>query len=172
MIKVNMNTFAQRLNVALSKLGLTQVEAAKKCGIRQQTLSYIIQKNLASSKLAPKIASALAINPEWLIHGRGRFKEVQVIGIPILHSIIMLNSFLRHELDKEEVKYIFTTLSLGDDAFAYLLEPTKLVLCSQGRSDFSEKEYLTINNYKVFVTEKREKQSFPIVEWRGRYVSF
>lgn len=169
-----MNTFAERLKVAIAKRGLSQAEAARKCSIAQQSFNYIIANNLNSSKLAPQIASSLGINPEWLILGHGRFEENKIYGLPIIHSPYMLKKFIKNEIDENSLDYTVININLGDLAFAYLLETKKMIICSSEiiTTQNQNVEYLTIEELAASITKKKGKISFPIFEWRIRNVDY
>lgn len=167
-----MNTFAERLRIAINKRGISQAEAARTCGIAQQSLNYIITNNLKSSKLAPLIASSLGINPEWLILGHGKFEENKVYELPIIHSPYMLKKFIRNELDENTLEYTVINLNLGSSAFAYLLESKKMAICSNEIIHDQNQEYLCIRESNVIITNTKEEHSFPIFEWRIRNVDY
>jgi transcriptional regulator with XRE-family HTH domain len=169
-----MNTFAERLKIAIAKRGISQAEAARLCGIAQQSLNYIITNNLNSSKLAPHIASALGINPEWLILGQGKFEENKVYELPIIHSPYMLKKFMRNELEEKSLDYTVININLGDLAFAYLLNAKKMVICSTKvlNAQNQKLEYLNIEESATSVTDKQGELSFPIFEWRIRNVDY
>jgi transcriptional regulator with XRE-family HTH domain len=169
-----MNTFAERLKLAITKRGISQAEAARVCGIAQQSLNYIIANNLKSSKLAPQIATSLKINPEWLILGHGRFEENRIYELPIIHSAYMLKKHIKNELDENSLEYTVINIDLGNMAFAYLLENKKMVICSTEIIDSQNQvtEYLNIENMTASVKNIKGIFSFPIFEWRTRSVEF
>lgn len=166
-----MNTFAERLKFAINKSNLSQAEAARKSGIAQQSINYIINNNVNSSKLAPQIASALGINPEWLVYGRGKLEETCVYEIPIFNTPYLLIKFLNQDIDENTVKYTVIEIDLGDNAFAYLIEPQKLAICSS-IIETDTTEYLTLTPSSVIVSKSKGETSFAIFEWRHRYVNF
>lgn len=167
-----MNTFGERLQTAIEKRGLSQAQAARQCGIAQQSINYIIKSKLKSSKLATQIAASLNINPEWLIFGHGKFEETRVYELPIIHSFYMLKKFLKGDLSNNEMDHTLTDTHLGDMAFAYLLEPKKLLICSDCASTTQANEYLSIKDTGVAITRTKTALSFPIFEWRTRHVDF
>lgn len=168
-----MKTFAERLKMALNKRNISQAEAARRCGVSQQSINYIISNNLLSSKLAPQIASRLSINPEWLISGKGRFEEMKIYELPILHSAYMLKKFLQKEIDENTLQHTLSDEFLGNNAFAYLINPRKMALCYENtKVKESSQEYLTIKNDTILITNTKSKISFPIFEWRSRHVDF
>lgn len=169
-----MNTFAERLKVAISKRGLSQAEAARKCSIAQQSFNYIIANNLNSSKLAPQIASSLGINPEWLILGHGKFEKNKIYELPIIHSPYMLKKFIKNDIDENTMDYTVINTNLGDLAFAYLLEAKKMLICSTEiiNTQNQKIEYLSIEDLVASVTNEKRELSFPIFEWRIRNVDY
>ncbi|MCE3237832.1 MAG: hypothetical protein K0R24_813 [Gammaproteobacteria bacterium] len=170
-----MNTLAERLKIAINKRGMSQAEAARLCGISQQSINYIIANNLSSSKLAPQIALALNINPEWLILGRGKFEETKVYELPIIHSLYMLKKFIKNELDEQSLEYTVINVYLGNRAFAYLLEARKMAICSDesiNNTQNEKSEYLSIEESGVSITKENGIVSFPIFEWRIRSVDY
>lgn len=169
-----MNTFAERLKLAITKRGISQAEAARVCGIAQQSLNYIIANNLKSSKLAPQIAASLKINPEWLILGHGRFEENKIYELPIIHSVYILKKYLKNEVDKNSLEYTAINIDLGSTAFAYLLENKKMVICTTELvyTQNQGTEYLNIEEMVVNITNTKGAFSFPIFEWRTRSVDF
>lgn len=169
-----MTTFAERLKLAIAKREISQAEAARVCGIAQQSLNYIIANNLKSSKLAPQIAASLKINPEWLILGHGRFEENRIYELPIIHSAYMLKKYLKKELDKNSLEYTVINIDLGNMAFAYLLENKKMLICSTNamKDQNQSIEYLSVDEMTATVTKTKGIFSFPIFEWRIRSVEF
>lgn len=168
-----MKTFAERLKIAIAKRGISQAEAARLSGIAQQSFNYIISNNLNSSKLAPQIAAALGVNPEWLILGRGKFEENKIYELPIIHSPYMLKKFIRNELDENSLEYTVINIDLGQ-AFAYLLENKKMVICSTEfiNTQNQKIEYLNIEESSALITPLKGELSFPVFEWRIRNVDF
>jgi len=169
-----MSTLAARLSFILEKKSLSQSEAARLIGISQQSLSYIINKNLTSSKIAPQIAEALDINPEWLICGTGKPEIASVYELPIIHSPYMLEKFLDGDLKLDSVEFTVIDKYLGNGAFAYLTEPTEMVVCSVSNFIKNPAEFLVLDNGNVSVSQKviKTMTAFPIFEWRRRYEKF
>jgi transcriptional regulator with XRE-family HTH domain len=168
-----MTTFAERLKIAIVKREVSQAEAARMCGIAQQSLNYIITNNLKSSKLAPKIANALGINPEWLILGHGKFEDTRIYELPIIHSPYMLKKYLKNELDENSLDYTVINTNLGDSAFAYILEAKKMVICSvNDMTNQNSKQYLHITDAGASINHNKGELAFPIFEWRIRDADF
>lgn len=168
-----MKTFAERLKMALDKIGISQAEAARRCNISQQSINYIISNNLEQSKLAVKIASSLDINPEWLIYGVGKFKETTYYEIPVLNSAFQILKFINNDLDIETVPCLASELYFGELIFAYLVEPNELAICCQKEYTLPALKYLCIVGSKVEITkEPLTDLFFGIIEWRKRCASF
>lgn len=165
-------TFAGRLEQAIKQRGLSQAGLARLCGVSQQSISYIIKSGLKSSKLAPKIASVLHVNPEWLMYGRGKFEETRVYNLPVINSFKMLEQFLNRELDDTLAEHIITQTDFGRRAFAYLIEPKKLIICAVGDNAIQSNEYLSFNEGNASISTEKTEKSFAIFEWRIRYEDF
>ncbi len=130
-----------------------------------------------------QIASALEINPDWLIYGRGKSEETKFYEIPIIHSPFMLKKLLDQNLDDQFITYTVTEISIHGTAFAYLITPNQLLLCQEincsqlcnsiNTSEYLE-EFLCINNqnWSVSVRNKPEELSFLILEKRIRNADF
>lgn len=143
------------------------------CGIAQQSLNYIVTNNLTSSKLAPQIAAALEINPEWLILGQGKFEESKIYELPIIHSPYMLKKYLKNEIDDNAMEFTVINTNLGNAAFAYLIETTKLAICSADKQfNLDAKQYLAVRDSGAVICNDKSDNSYPIFEWRIRDVDF
>lgn len=171
-----MNGFSERLKKIIKKKGLSQAEAAKLCGIAQQSLNYILNNNLKCSKLAPQIAVALDVDLEWLIYGTGKSSLSKLYDLPILHSAYMLKKYLNRELDLESLGITVIDTFLGDNAFAYLTKPDEMAICgdtSPTPPNTNIKDFLTLSNEGIIIiTKEQGKISFPIFEWRKRNEDF
>lgn len=62
-----------RIKATLALRGLSQAELARLAGVKQQTISYIVNTEAAagSSRYTTKIAEVLGVNPGWLLTGDG-----------------------------------------------------------------------------------------------------
>lgn len=62
-----------RLRELLEETGITQSELARRAGMKQQTISYLIHPDNAgrSSRYVDRIAEVLGANPVWLVTGSG-----------------------------------------------------------------------------------------------------
>ena len=165
-------SFAKRLKQIIESKNISQAEAARLCGIAQQSMNYILKNDLKSSKLAPQIAEALNINPEWLIYGEGRPEMMLAKEIPIIHSPYMLKKYMANSLSQKSLELTIIDKFLGNKAFAYLIKPTKMAICADSIDEIALKEYLTLKDNKIIISEKLGKMSFPIFEWRERYEDF
>ena len=165
-------SFSERLKKILCVKGLSQAQAAKVCGIAQQSMNYIINSDLKSSKLAPQIASALDVNPDWLIYGTGRPDILKISNIPLLHSVSMLKKFIRGNLPVDLLDFTVIDTYLGSNAFSYLFKPKEMLICSDNTHEIINSEYLTLENDEIAITKQAKKISFPIFERRKRYEYF
>lgn len=168
-----MNTFAERLKMAIEKMGISQAEAARRSGISQQSINYIISNNLKQSKLAVKIASSLDINPDWLIYGEGKFKETKYYEIPIFDNAYKILKYINHDIDTDSLPSLIVDLYLGNLAFAYLASPTKLAICCEKEYNSSPLDYLCILGTSAEINKKPITDlAFSIIEWRSRCANF
>lgn len=165
-------SFSQRLKIIIRDKGLSQSQAAKKCEISQQSMNYMINRELQSSKLAPRIAKALEVNPDWLIYGVGRPDKRLFSEIPLLHSVTMLKRFIQGKLVISTLDFTIIDQSLGDKAFAYLLKPKELLICSDRTQKIMSQQYLIIKKDELIISKVLEKNAFPIIERRKRYKDF
>ncbi len=169
-----MKTFSERLKFALYKRDITQTEAARRCCISQQSMNYVINKNLKASKLANKIASGLNINPEWLIYGTGKFENPELFDIPIIDNVLMLKTFFHGLNIQDQADFVVSCQYLGERPFAYLIAHNKLALCASSEFKIEnsiQNEYLIINADSVEVTDNKKDISYQIYEWRTFNVS-
>ena len=165
-------SFSKRLKQVIENKNISQAEAARLCGIAQQSMNYILKNDLKSSKLAPQIADALNINPEWLIYGEGRPDMIVANEIPIIHSPYMLKKYIADALPQDSLELTIVDKFLGNKAFAYLIKPTKMAICADSNDEIQPSEYLTLKDNEIIISAKPAKISFPIFEWRERYEDF
>ena len=66
-----MDTIGQRVKAIRLEIGLTQVQLAKKAGMKQSTLSDLERGRNDSTMELVNLASALNCRPEWLMKGKG-----------------------------------------------------------------------------------------------------
>lgn len=165
-------SFSMRLKEILHSKNLSQGQAAKICGISQQSIHYIIKSNLSNSKLAPQIASALNINSDWLIYGLGKPDLLHVSNLPILHSVHMLKKFLQGNIEIASLDLTIIDTYLGDNAFSYLFKPKEMLICADNTHQISNTDYLTLHNDEIIITKQPKKLSFPIFERRKRCEDF
>jgi transcriptional regulator with XRE-family HTH domain len=168
-----MKTFAERLKIAIEKLKISQAEAARRCGISQQSINYIISNDLKQSKLAVNIASGLQVNPDWLIYGEGKFQEVKLYEIPVFRTAYEVLKYLHHDLDDNKTNYITIDIYIGDIAFGYLVEANMLAICCNKEYNNQPLEYLCIFGTNVEISKNPVTDlAFGIIEWRTRCVGF
>lgn len=68
---VKETSLSTRLAYALERLKVNQSELARRVGIKPQIIQYLCTGNATKSKFAYEIATALEVNPDWLIAGKG-----------------------------------------------------------------------------------------------------
>ena len=164
-------SLGERLERAIFESQLTQSQLAEKAGVTQQSISYIIKNNLKESKLAPKLADALGVDPSWLILGVGTLSKSSAYEIPIINCFVQLQKLLRDQQTTFTAPILFTENYLGKLAFAYQTELRQVAICTE-KDTFSAEEFLLIepNSFQV-ICEPRES-AYPIYEWRSRMLEY
>lgn len=64
-------SMGERLQQYMQESGISQAELARRSGVKQQTISYLITTRSGASSYAIKLATALGVNPAWLQDGIG-----------------------------------------------------------------------------------------------------
>lgn len=73
------STYQERLRLAMEYADLTQQELAKRVGVRQQSIQYLLSKG-RSSRRNSEIAKACGVDPDWLATGEGETNEMRVLA--------------------------------------------------------------------------------------------
>lgn len=81
-----METFGQRLMIAMDKEGVNQSELAKLIGISQPSVQYLC-KTGSGSKHLTKIAKALNVNADWLATGAGSSEACNEKAPPVIDAV-------------------------------------------------------------------------------------
>lgn len=175
-----MDTLAERIKYVIYKLGLNQAEIAKMSGISQQSINYIIRKNLAESRLSSKIAEGLNINPEWLIYGKGEIVSPKIYKIPVINDYLSLQIYLSDRRLDDDVVYLLTSRFISAKPFAVKTDNNKICICKNSYDsprehpcgDYLCGDYLYFNNKEMRIITRNEhnglnrKFLFKISEWR------
>lgn len=164
-------SLGERLERALIEVQMTQKQLAHKAGVTQQAISYIIKHKVNESKMAPKLAEAMGINPSWLILGVGQLHKDFGAELPIISSFVSLQKFLRDGTMLIGTPTVMTEAGLGSTAFAYQTTLHKVALCSLS-DDFNATEFLLVEENKLDVVTEPMTNAYPIYEWRIRSVEF
>lgn len=164
-------TFGERLEYALKRLKISQTELAKRAGVSQQAINYIVNKKLNESRFSASFAIALGINPQWLILGVGEFHTETFLKIPIINSFIELQKYLRGDPLAEGNLKIVTEADLGELPFAFQTKLSQIAVCST-ENRFNAQEYLTVEEAKIEVINRPAMHTYPIYEWRKRCVEY
>lgn len=177
-----MTTFAERLKSSLEKLSMSQTELARRCGVSQQSINYIVNKNLHESKLAPQIADVLQLNLEWLMYGIGSPEEIAITQLPIIHSPYMLDKFLSGKLETSALDYTIINTKLDGDSFAYIDNMTTMYICTSSLPQDPEKDQpvllfnkrsgVQLTSYLEASRSKKADNIFFVFEQRERYEGF
>ncbi|WP_434526011.1 helix-turn-helix domain-containing protein [Photorhabdus asymbiotica] len=174
-----MKNLADRLKFVLYKLDISQAEAAKRCRLAQQSLNYIIRNNLDESKLSNRIAEGLNLNPEWLISGKGNFRNPEIYRVPLIDNYFSLGLYIRGQELGEDTQYLLTTRFLGNRPFAKQTEKNKIAVCCSKEFEIESvffNEYLYITEDYCKVVESKDlydqRNVYTICEWRVYNVDF
>ncbi|WP_414146991.1 helix-turn-helix domain-containing protein [Erwinia sp. BNK-24-b] len=74
------NTLADRLNMAMSMIGITQGALAEASGVSQPTIWRLTKGKAEGSRKLVDIARALDVNVQWLASGEGEMRGEAVLG--------------------------------------------------------------------------------------------
>lgn len=166
-------TLSSRLRKALSDLGISQKEAAARCGLPEQTISNILTKNMDETKTAGRIAKGLGISLEWLTYGTGKPTGIDIKLLPVLDNFYSLGLYLTQGTIKDDVAYVATERDYGGKAFAWALPNGGLAICGELKDiDPEKRSYLLITDEISEVSEDMdENQKFmhQICEMRTYY---
>ncbi len=128
-------SMGERLEQYLTQKGVSQSDLARRAGIKQQTVNYLIKSKSQGSSYAVRIASALGINPAWLQEG---------VGSPLDPMIAIgsgdgLSSTRAHWVPKVQAAEVKVFLESGDSAgprvvTAFDVSPGSFAMDVVGRS--------------------------------------
>ena len=104
-----------RLKSVISELGITQSKFAAEIGVRNETISVVVNgKQSISEGMAAKIGLKYRINPQWLLYGEGqKYNETgtgqlqrqnQLKQIAAIKETLLQLSEQLDELEKEVTK--------------------------------------------------------------------
>jgi len=70
-VSMNFDTYAKRLNWAMTNAAISQSELARAIGVKPQAIQYLCQKGTKSTHTT-KIAKVLGVSADWLDTGKGQ----------------------------------------------------------------------------------------------------
>lgn len=115
-------SLAERVKIRRSELGLTQVEAAEKAGIRQQSWASIEDGKTLKPRNIVGIADALQCDPSWLMNGGSFVKvsEMDVRKIPLISYVQAGALAMKRSIETIEgdYEYVMTDEDWSEHAFA------------------------------------------------------
>jgi len=117
-----MNTFKDRLNIAIEYAETDQSKLAKAIGVTPQSIQYLCKKGSASKHLN-QIANVLKVNPDWLAEGVGDMpaRDKQAPPIIDLKEWQGLNPKLRAFVEDTIDKYKSNKITTNDITFLHLM---------------------------------------------------
>jgi transcriptional regulator with XRE-family HTH domain len=141
-------TLSIRLKKALLEMGISQKEAATRCGLPEQTISNILTKNMDETKTSGRIAKGLGINLEWLVYGKGKPFGVMPAWVPIIDNFYSLGLYLTQGTVHENTSYVASERNYGERAFAWILANGTLAICGEHDRNIEpeKRSYLLIND--------------------------
>ena len=161
----------ERLERAMFELKITQAQLAKKAGVTQQAISYIIKNKLTESKMAPKLAEAMGINPNWLLLGIGELTKNFGYEVPIINSFFVLQKFFRDGYRVHDEPFLITEINIGQQAFAFQTGINEVTICSRANT-FNAKQFLLIEATRTEIVDEITENAYPIFERRMRSVEY
>ena len=129
-------TLSSRLLYALKRQKFSQSELARLIGVKPQIIQYLCTSSANKSKFAYEIATALGVNPNWLIAGKGPVFDLSSMSnttsnqpkVPLLdwnNIIVWLNQESTHPQKAD--KYIFVTNDQSTRNFAIRIADTSMI---------------------------------------------
>lgn len=104
-----MKTYGERLQYALNKCGISQIQLAEICDINRSNITnYIKNVYTPKSVLNEKIASALNVSPSWLFLGVGN-----EVANDMMQNILLYNG--TNPIKKEIADIVNEILNKTDD---------------------------------------------------------
>lgn len=167
-----MKNLSERLQYALFHKKITQTEAAKRCGISQQSINYIIKNNIERSKLAHQIAAGLNVNPEWLINGIGSMESVGIFKAPLIYNYDYLQAFLK-KIPIAGIEFVHVDVLYGDNVFAYKVDEQSVAICVEfdgHQNKYIKDEFLSVSEIGSQVLTAHTEGAHRICEWRLYHV--
>ena len=128
-------TLAERMKLARAHARLTQVQLARKTGIKQPTISDLERGEQTKSAYTTQIAHACGVSPLWLATGRGDMGATEVEEEMLLSDdeVRLLGMF--RGLPQDFQHHIMTNAVQIFEMFSDLPEAAKNAFKEPGRSD-------------------------------------
>lgn len=134
-------TIAERVKTARAHARLTQVQLARKTGIKQPTISDLERGEQLKSAYITQIAHACGVSPLWLATGRGEMAAPETDEeMPLSDDELRLVGMLRG-LPQEFQHHIINSATQIFEMFAELPEAAKSAFIEPGRSDEKVEEF-------------------------------
>lgn len=161
------DTFAQRLRTVMERKNLNTVEVAKLAGVSRQSVNYILNNNLKSSKLSLQFALALNVSYDWLARGIDDNSFLELNEILVFTDIFDLIQYIHTKKTDNIRKSVSYNKLLQKDAFVFLNKANNTYYyCSTDKS-IESSQYINIdlehNTFNI-VNKSTTKTCFPIVE--------
>jgi DNA-binding XRE family transcriptional regulator len=114
----SMNTYGERLEMAISNAGYNQSKLAKAVGISQTSIQHLCKKGIRSG-YTPQIADILGVDAEWLATGEGEMKARDKQAPPVIDFAEWqkINPKVRAFVEDTLEKYKSNQITVDDVSF-------------------------------------------------------
>lgn len=128
-------TLAERVKLARAHARLTQVQLARKTGIKQPTISDLERGEQTKSAYTTQIAHACGVSPLWLATGRGDMDATEADEeMPLSDDEVRLLGMFR-SLPQDFQQHVMANAVQIFEIFSDLPEAAKNAFKEPGRSD-------------------------------------
>lgn len=110
-MKLESQTFGDRVKFARKQSKLSQIELAKRIGVTQGTITHIENGRNRDTKYIMELSKALAVRAEWLYYGSGNIKDIWPFNRISQDSYSLLSPNIKDDIeDYIDLKITKTTL--------------------------------------------------------------
>lgn len=157
-----LKSLGERLEKAISFLGINQSEAGKLSDISKATISHLIRNKVETYKKSSQLAEGLQINHDWLVHGRGGILNPTVSYIPVINEYFRLRLYQAEGVFDETTRFIVAEQDYGDGVFGTELNG-EVFICSRPPENYEQEDrtlgfLLWSERRKSVITDPRQVQ--------------
>ncbi|NJD00368.1 helix-turn-helix domain-containing protein [Candidatus Erwinia dacicola] len=129
-------TLGERLDLALSTLKLSQLQASLAAGVPQATISHLIRNQARTYKNSRALAEGLNINHDWLVYGRGGILNPTVHYVPVIYEYFRLRLYQSENFLEDNTHFLVTEHDYGKGMFATNLNDSILICSRQNEYEY------------------------------------